>query len=73
MSEIDIVNEWLQVAYDDYDSAKFLYENKNPKPLEIICYHSQQSAEKSLKAYLCVNDIDIPIVLRLMMSMQREL
>ena len=60
MSELDIVNEWMQIAYDDYDSAKFLYDNKVPKPLEIICYHCQQSAEKSLKAYICSNDIDIP-------------
>ena len=60
MNEFDVVSEWLQIAYDDYDSAKFLYDNKIPKPLEIICYHCQQSAEKSLKAYLCANDVDIP-------------
>ena len=60
MNEFDIVNEWLQIAFDDYDSAKYLYDNKTPKPLEIICYHCQQSAEKSLKAYLCANDVDIP-------------
>ena len=60
MSELDVINEWLQIAYDDYDSAKFLYDNKIPKPLEIICYHCQQSAEKSLKAYICAKDVDIP-------------
>ena len=60
MNEFDIVSEWLHIAYNDYDSAKFLYEKKLPKPLEIICYHCQQSAEKSLKAYLCANDVDIP-------------
>ena len=60
MKEIDIVNEWLQIAYDDYDSALFLFQNKHPKPLEIICYHCQQSVEKSLKAYLCAKGEDIP-------------
>ena len=50
MSEHDIVNEWLQIAYEDYDSALYLFENKFPKPLEIACYHCQQSAEKSLTA-----------------------
>jgi HEPN domain-containing protein len=60
MSEVDIANEWLQIAYSDYDSAKFLYDYKVPKPVEIICYHCQQSAEKSLKAFICANDIDIP-------------
>ena len=60
MREIDVVNEWLQIAYDDYDSALFLFQNKHPKPLEIICYHCQQSVEKSLKAYLCAKGIDVP-------------
>jgi HEPN domain-containing protein len=60
MSEFDIIKEWLQIAYDDYDSAKFLFDNKIPKPLEIICYHCQQSAEKSLKTFICTNDADIP-------------
>ena len=60
MSEHDVINEWLQIAFDDYDSAKFLFENKTPKPLEIICYHCQQSAEKSLKAYLCALNLDVP-------------
>jgi HEPN domain-containing protein len=60
MNERDIVNEWLQIAYDDYDSALFLFDNKHPKPLEIICYHCQQSAEKSLKAFLCAKGAVIP-------------
>ena len=60
MSEHDIVLEWLQIAYDDYDTALYLFENKLPKPLEIICYHCQQEAEKSLKAFMCMNNIDIP-------------
>ena len=60
MSERDIVNEWLQIAYTDYDTALYLFKHKLPKPLEIICYHCQQSVEKSLKAYLCANGIDVP-------------
>ena len=60
MNEHDIVVEWIQVAYDDYDSAKYLFARPNQKPLEIICYHCQQSAEKSLKAFLCANDVEIP-------------
>ena len=60
MSEHDIVAEWIQTAYDDYDSAKYLFDRPHRKPLEIICYHCQQSAEKSLKAFLCANNVDIP-------------
>ena len=59
MNEHDIVNEWLEIAYEDYDAARYLYDNKYPKPLEIICYHCQQSVEKSLKAYICANDIEV--------------
>lgn len=38
----------------DFDSAKFLL-NMHPKPLEIICYHCQQSAEKFLKGFIAYN------------------
>ena len=60
MNESNIVSEWLEIAYDDYDTAQYLYDNKYNKPLEIICYHCQQSAEKSLKAYLCSRGIEVP-------------
>ena len=60
MREADVVNEWLLIAHDDYDSALFLFQNKCPKPLEIICYHCQQSVEKALKAYLCAQGANVP-------------
>ena len=59
MNERDILTEWLQIAYDDYDAASYLFQKPYRKPLEIICYHCQQSAEKSLKAYLCANGAEI--------------
>ena len=52
MSEHSLVQEWLQIAFEDYDLAQFVYDHKHPKPLEIICFHCQQSVEKSLKGYL---------------------
>ena len=58
MSENDIVGEWLQIAYDDFDSAKYLFDRPIRKPLEIVCNHCQQSVEKSLKAFLCANNVD---------------
>ncbi len=60
MSDHDIVAEWLQIAFEDYDAARYLFDTKHPKPLEIICYHCQQSVEKALKAYLCFKDVEIP-------------
>jgi len=35
----------------DLGTAEYL-QNMSPLPLEIICYHCQQSAEKYLKGYL---------------------
>jgi len=48
----DVVKEWVAFSEMDLKTATHLYETMNPRPLEIICYHCQQSAEKILKAYL---------------------
>ena len=37
----------------DLSSAAYL-QNMQPVPIEIICYHCQQSAEKFLKGYLAL-------------------
>ena len=44
----------------DFAAAKHLCDTMHPKPLEIICYHCQQSAEKILKSFLVSNKIDPP-------------
>lgn len=46
------VKEWLNFAKMDLSSAKHLYETFYPRPLQIICYHCQQAAEKALKAVI---------------------
>lgn len=51
MDNDKIYEKWLEFAKRDLDSAKFLI-NMHPKPIEIICYHCEQSAEKYLKGYL---------------------
>ena len=55
----DLVKEWYRFAMMDLNAAKYLC-NMYPKPLEIICYHCQQSAEKMLKGFLVSNGIDPP-------------
>ena len=50
------VKEWLRYADMDILSANHLNEIQYPKPLEIICYHCQQAAEKMLKALLLAYD-----------------
>ena len=51
MDNNKIYTEWFEFAKRDLESAKFLM-NMHPRPIEIICYHCEQSAEKYLKGYL---------------------
>ena len=45
------VAEWIRYAEMDYNTSLHMSETYHPVPLEIVCYHCQQSAEKALKAY----------------------
>lgn len=55
MNKNEVLKEWLEIAKVDLESARFL-QKMRPIPLEIICYHCQQSAEKYLKAFLFYNN-----------------
>ena len=55
--------EWLRYESMDIDSAQQLYtqqQNPRQRPIEIILYHCQQGAEKSLKAYMVQNGLFPP-------------
>jgi HEPN domain-containing protein len=49
MSNLIIADDWLRFANMDIVSAKHLC-SLHPKPMEVICYHCQQTAEKAIKA-----------------------
>ncbi len=49
--------EWVDYAEKDLLASEILSKSY-PKPLEIICFHCQQCAEKYLKAYLVFNGIE---------------
>ena len=51
--------EWFRFADVDLSAAEHLI-TMLPQPLEIICYHCQQSAEKFLKGFLISNSIAPP-------------
>ena len=59
MDNLYQAQEWQRLAEMDLHSAEFLL-NMHPVPLEIICYHCQQSAEKYLKGYLVLNGKNPP-------------
>jgi HEPN domain-containing protein len=55
-----IAKEWVEKAEDDFYSAELLLRaGEHPMPGN-SCFHSQQSAEKYLKAFLVENNIDFP-------------
>lgn len=43
----------------DLKSAEYLL-SMHPVPVEVICYHCQQAAEKYLKGYLVLNGMNPP-------------
>lgn len=58
MKKSDLVHEWITLAEQDKLAAEYLTSMK-PVPLEIICFHCQQAAEKAFKALYQVADIEI--------------
>ena len=59
---IDIMDQeneykaWLAYSKMDYDCAVYLNDAPmHPRPLNIICYHCQQAAEKAIKAVIVAN------------------
>lgn len=52
MTDSKSVPEWFRFAEMDLSSAKYLFEMMYPKPLELICYHCQQAAEKFIKGVM---------------------
>jgi HEPN domain-containing protein len=58
MDNFKIAHEWFNIAEMDISSAQYL-QNMHPVPIEIICYHCQQSSEKYLKGFLALNGHEI--------------
>lgn len=56
IDEIDQMKEykeWFKFAQTDFDCAEYLYKAPlHPRPLNVICYHCQQAAEKAIKALI---------------------
>jgi len=60
MSASDSAKGWYRIAQMDSDMAHNSFDTMHPKPFELICFHTQQSAEKLLKGFLTSNAITPP-------------
>lgn len=58
MNTYDLAKEWLKYAKSDLNTAKHMFEDVYPKETEITCYHSQQCAEKSLKGFCILKNVE---------------
>ena len=58
MNANNVVYEWKRLAQMHMEVAGYLFDTCHPKPLEIICFHAQQAAEKILKCFLVSKDIE---------------
>lgn len=56
--KIDLVKLWIKKAENDLINAQNSIKIKPQPPLDTVCFHAQQCAEKYLKAFLTNNEID---------------
>jgi HEPN domain-containing protein len=59
MSTIEGWRGWAQKAENDLRTISILLDHKDA-PLEIICFHAQQAAEKYLKGFLVARSSTVP-------------
>lgn len=58
-SRIDLVKGWLEKARRDLITAQEKLNSAEPFT-DIICFHAQQAAEKYIKAYLVLQELEFP-------------
>ena len=53
----EIAKEWVDKAESDFDAAELTLRGGETPIVDAVCFHSQQCAEKYLKAFLQENQI----------------
>lgn len=54
------VKKWIEIALEDLRVAEFTFNMESSIPFRMIGFHSQQAAEKFIKALLVFYNIDFP-------------
>ena len=60
MDKQEELRQWFSLAEQNLEVAKHLLATFHPTPVETICNQCQQSAEKDLKGYLFLNQVEFP-------------
>ena len=55
-----LIYQWIEKAEEDYTNAEHTLTLQNNCPLSTVCFHSQQCAEKYLKALLIGHSLQVP-------------
>ena len=58
MGKAEILQQWIAMGDEELRSAIHLSAMHHPTPDKTICYLCQQSAEKYLKAFIFLHDIE---------------
>lgn len=62
----EVTAEWARKAENDFDVAHLAMEREDAPIVDAVCFHSQQCAEKYLKAFLQEQQVRFPYTHRLM-------
>ncbi|MFO7446525.1 MAG: HEPN domain-containing protein, partial [Ignavibacteriaceae bacterium] len=54
------ITQWIEIGNEDLQFAKHGLSMSSNVPYRLIAFHSQQCAEKYLKAYLLFKNVDFP-------------
>lgn len=55
-----IVKQWIEYAEEDLRLARHGLKIRSSCPYKLIAFHAQQCAEKYLKAFLALKQVDFP-------------
>ena len=56
----ELLSEWIEKAEGDYATAQRELRARKCVNYDAVCFHTQQLAEKYLKAFLFKNNVDFP-------------
>lgn len=60
-NKLDVVKGWMRKAENDLKIARNTLETMTEPPLDTVCFHAQQCAEKYLKSFLAYHEIEFPL------------